>query len=99
MEKAFLKTPLGIAEIKGDEQGLAVISILNETREISSEIPTSLNNAVQQLQEYFAGERKEFQLKLNPQGTPFQKKSLAIATRNPFWKNHFLLRTFQKIGR
>ncbi|WP_339608922.1 methylated-DNA--[protein]-cysteine S-methyltransferase [uncultured Planktosalinus sp.] len=74
MEIAFLKTPLGIAEIKGDEMGLVSISILNDKIEYSSNVAPSLNDAIQQLQEYFAGERKEFQLKLNPQGTPFQKK-------------------------
>jgi|SRR5690554_4084877 len=98
MEKAFLQTPLGIAEIKGDEQGLVAVSVLNETLEISREIPASLNNAVQQLQEYFAGERKEFQLKLNPQGTPFQKKVWQSLLEIPFGKTISYLEHSRKLG-
>ena len=33
-----------------------------------------LKKAVSQLEEYFLGQRKEFTLPLNPQGTPFQKQ-------------------------
>lgn|SRR5690554_5968595 len=99
MDIAFLKTPLGIAEIKGDEQGLVAVSVLNEeTREISREIPASLINAVQQLQEYFAGERKEFQLKLNLQGTPFQKKVWQSLLETPFGKTISYLEHSKKLG-
>ena len=34
--------------------------------------PESLANAEHQLEEYFAGERKQFELKLDMHGTPFQ---------------------------
>ena len=99
MDIAFLKTPLGIAEIKGDERGLVAISVLNEeTREISREIPASLINAVQQLQEYFAGKRKEFQLKLNLQGTPFQKKVWQSLLEIPFGKTISYLEHSKKLG-
>lgn len=33
-----------------------------------------LQKAMQQLEEYFRGNRKQFDLPLNPQGTPFQQK-------------------------
>lgn len=75
MEIAYLQTPVGIAEFQGDEEGLASISILDENKPIGI-IPEILEDAVYQLKEYFEGSRQQFDLKLNPSGTDFQKKSV-----------------------
>ena len=71
-----IQTPLGIAIITGKENGIQRISITeNEEADISSlKIPDCLENAAIQLQEYFEGERTDFDLMLNPDGTDFQKK-------------------------
>lgn len=98
MEIAFLKTPLGIAEIKGDEMGLVSISILNDKIEYSSNAAPSLNDGIQQLQEYFGGERKEFQLKLNPHGTPFQKRVWESLLEIPYGKTTSYLELSRKLG-
>ena len=74
LQKAYLNTPLGIAEIQGNEAGISKIVITGEKTVPSEEIPSELNEAVLQLEAYFKGELKEFKLKLNPEGTPFQKK-------------------------
>ena len=43
VETVFLETPLGIASIAGDEDGVTKISILEDRKEkISSEIPNVL---------------------------------------------------------
>ncbi len=73
METAYIKTPLGIATIIGDENGISVISVADEG-EISNAIPTVLQEAVTQLNSYFEGKRTDFNFKLNPKGTDFQKK-------------------------
>ena len=73
METAYIKTPLGIATIIGDENGISVISVADEG-EISNTIPTVLQEAVTQLNGYFEGKRTDFNFKLNPKGTDFQKK-------------------------
>lgn len=98
MEVAFFQTPLGLAEIKGDKNGLASISILNEYQEISTPIPDSLKNAVQQLLEYFSGERQTFQLQLNPQGTPFQKRVWQALIEIPYGKTISYLALSRKLG-
>jgi methylated-DNA-[protein]-cysteine S-methyltransferase len=98
MKTALLQTPLGVAEIKGDALGVASVSILNETPDSNFEIPSSLTDTVQQLQEYFAGERKEFQLKLNPQGTPFQKRVWETLLEIPFGKTTSYLELSRKLG-
>jgi len=73
MKTAFIKTPLGTAKISGDDNGIASISILDEGT-ITRKIPVDLKEAANQLQDYFNGKRTNFDFKLNPQGTEFQKK-------------------------
>lgn len=65
LEKAHYKSPLGIIEIIGSEYGISSVKLKIELKEASKEIPTHLKACVQQLGEYFKGERKEFNLKLD----------------------------------
>lgn len=74
LQTTYYKTPIGTAKIVGDKNGIQSISVLDEDIETSKEIPKELQNCVTQLDEYFAGKRTEFDLKLNPQGTDFQQK-------------------------
>jgi methylated-DNA-[protein]-cysteine S-methyltransferase len=73
METVYIKTPLGIAAITGDVNGVSEITVLEEG-EVSAQIPVFLRDAVQQLQEYFNSQRTDFTFKLNPKGTDFQQK-------------------------
>ena len=75
MQEVYIETPLGITAIKGDKNGIASITVLDDkSLTPSKEIPPFLNESVIQLHEYFSGKRTEFTIKLNPQGTHFQKK-------------------------
>ncbi len=74
METAYIKTPIGGLEIKGDENGLASVHFLETEVEETSRNSEYLQATINQLLEYFEGTRTEFQLKLNPQGTDFQKR-------------------------
>jgi len=98
METAFLQTPIGIAEIKGDALGLSSVSILKETHVDTFEIHPSLIDAVQQLKEYFAKERKTFLLKLNLQGTPFQQKVWKTLLEIPYGERTTYLELSRKLG-
>ncbi|WP_108425233.1 methylated-DNA--[protein]-cysteine S-methyltransferase [Flagellimonas amoyensis] len=97
MEIAYLQTPVGIAEFQGDEEGLASISILDENKPIGI-IPAVLEDAVYQLQEYFEGSRRQFDLKLNPSGTDFQKKVWEALLEIPFGKTVSYLDLSKKLG-
>lgn len=97
MESAVIKTPLGFAEIKGDENGLISISVMDE-KQLSDIIPEVLEDAVYQLQEYFEGARKEFQLTLNPRGTDFQKRVWEELTNIPFGKTTSYLDLSKRLG-
>lgn len=85
MLQAYLKTPLGITEIIGDENGISRISISDHGNQ-SAEIPEVLQEAASQLKEYFVGERNQFTFKLNPEGTEFQKKVWLGLLEIPFGK-------------
>ncbi|MEL6484142.1 MAG: methylated-DNA--[protein]-cysteine S-methyltransferase [Bacteroidota bacterium] len=97
MEVAYFQTPIGFAELKGDEDGLASIKVLDETRAIDI-IPEVLEDAVYQFQEYFEKKRKQFDLKLNPQGTAFQKKVWQQLQEIPFGKTVSYLELSKTLG-
>lgn len=74
MYEAFHKTPLGFVRVRANEEGITSISIRDEECvETPSDSP-HINLALQQLDEYFEGSRKEFDLPLNQAGTAFQQQ-------------------------
>lgn len=86
MLQAYINTPLGIAEINGDENGISSILAFDEGKSVSETIPSELQEAVLQLQDYFDGKRKDFTFKMNPSGTEFQKKVWKGLLEIPFGK-------------
>ncbi len=98
MDTAYIETPLGVAKIEGDENGLQSISILNNVMETTEIIPETLEDAVYQLQEYFNGKREVFALELNPQGTDFQKKVWEALLQIPFGKTTSYLELSKTLG-
>ncbi|MEK6152725.1 methylated-DNA--[protein]-cysteine S-methyltransferase [Flavobacteriaceae bacterium 3-367] len=98
METAYMATPLGIAKLEGDEQGLNAISVLNDDLPIDPVIPQVLEDAVYQLQEYFDGKRKDFSLTLNPQGTEFQKRVWEALQHIPFGRTVSYLELSKTLG-
>ena len=97
METAYIKTPIGFAELKGDENGLASISILDQEQSLDI-IPEILEEAVYQFNEYFEGTRKTFDLILNPQGTDFQKKVWDALLKIPYGKTVSYLELSKTLG-
>jgi len=70
----YYKTPIGMARIVGDNDGISSITVTDSGEESSTSIPNCLQECVTQLEEYFQKKRTVFNLKLNPQGTDFQKE-------------------------
>lgn len=97
METCNIKTPLGIATVHGDEEGIAVISIADDGV-VSEEIPDILKVAVSQLQEYFEGKRTHFDFKMNPKGSEFQKKVWNGLLQIPFGKTMSYLDLAKQLG-
>ena len=97
METAYIKTPLGIATIIGDENGVSVISVADEG-EVSAIIPAILNDAISQLNDYFEGKRNDFTFKLNPRGTEFQQKVWKALLQIPYGKTRTYLEQSKILG-
>lgn len=75
MYKAYYQSPIGVFRITSDEDGILDISFEEEfQKEVCSELPAVLEAALKQLDEYFQGKRKTFDLKLKLNGTEFQQR-------------------------
>ncbi len=86
--KAYYKTDIGYLEITGNQEGVLSIDFLDEAPPKTKEIHPSLNETIKQLDEYFKGNRMEFDVKIHPQlkGTEFQKKVWNELKKIPFGK-------------
>lgn len=98
MEECIINSPLGYTKITGDENGISSIIVLNSDENVTDIIPLELEDCVQQLQEYFQGTRKNFDLQLNPEGTDFQKTVWDALLTIPYGKTLSYLELSKKLG-
>lgn len=92
--KLYYHSPIGIIELSGDQEGLQGCSFLPansrkaggepETELKPENAPEPLKEAWKQLDEYFSGQRRSFSVRLNLQGTPFQKRVWAELQKIPY---------------
>lgn len=75
-----MPSPVGELCLVGDDRFLTAI-VFGHGEDAPSPV---LYEAKRQLEEYFAGERREFDLPLQPEGTEFQKKVWAALTLIPY---------------
>ena len=84
--KMYLHTPVGELELVADTNGLCRISF-GKTAKASDiceeEIPV-LRKAIEQRSEYFAGQRKVFELPLSLRGTDFQLRDWNALLEIPY---------------
>lgn len=96
----FIASPIGELLLAGSEDALTTIR-LPAGRMMGGPAPDwrrdhgPFRRAARQLGEYFAGERRRFDLPLAPSGTPFQLEVLAALQRIPYGET----RTYGEIGR
>ncbi|MCG7500999.1 methylated-DNA--[protein]-cysteine S-methyltransferase [Tenacibaculum sp. Mcav3-52] len=102
LQTTYYKTPIGIAKIEGNENGVQSISVLDEnalpTISFHKKTPSCLQNCVMQLDEYFAGKRTDFDLQLNPQGTSFQQSVWNELLNIPFGRTRTYLEQTKQLG-
>ena len=82
-------TPIGQLTIAADDSGLRFVLFENNKydapgRQDWRRDAGATRPARDQLLQYFAGERRIFDLTLNPSGTDFQKKTWAMLAQIPF---------------
>jgi len=98
MSECIINTPLGVAKIIGDENGISSVSVLDSNEMVSTSIPENLQDCVFQLNEYFSEKRQEFNLKLNPNGTAFQKRVWDALQNIEFGKTLSYLKLSKQLG-
>lgn len=74
----YLETPHGRMLLVSSEKGLCGVHFVGQKHypkldRAWQRDPAALEQAKRELTEYFAGARKRFELRLDPQGTPFQR--------------------------
>lgn len=82
----YYQSPVGILRI--EEQDGYIISVTVADEPGNSTVPQTslLEKTVAQLDEYFEGKRKEFDLPLKQEGTPFQQKAWDYLSTIPYGK-------------
>ena len=82
-------TPIGKLHVAADDSGLRFVMFENNKyhaphQEDWKRDKVATKDAREQLLQYFAGERKEFDLMLNPVGTQFQIQTWNMLAKIPF---------------
>ena len=73
METSYYKSQIGILEIICENNALISLKILDKIEKAEKET-AFIKDIKMQLNEYFSGRRKIFDIKINPEGTGFQKR-------------------------
>ena len=81
----LVDSPIGPLLLTGDERGLRSLHMAPHTPDRAwREDPRPFADATLQLEQYFAGERTEFELELVPEGTPFQQQVWGLLREIPY---------------
>ncbi len=88
-QRAYVESPLGTLAIEGSERGLTEIDLLpaGERAPACTPVPGSVvAKAAEQLEEYFGGKRRDFDLQLDYETGGFERRVLAELVRVPYGK-------------
>ena len=85
METYYHKSLIGILELVCENNKLISLKLVNKKGPSSDEIEL-IKNIKSQLDNYFSGKLKYFDIKINPKGTDFQKKVWMELLKIPYGK-------------
>ena len=93
-------SPLGTILLEAEDEQLTVVSFRDDVTVAETGATTSsiLKTTIKQLDEYFAGTRKEFNLPLHPAGTAFQQKVWDQLIKIPFAETVTYLHMAKRLG-
>lgn len=103
MHYRYYDSPLCRLLLAGDEQGLRMLYMSpfegHEPGPDWREASSQLDDVMKQLDEYFAGKRKVFDVRLAPQGTEFQRQVWHALTQIPYGHTTWYADLAERIGR
>jgi methylated-DNA-[protein]-cysteine S-methyltransferase len=95
-----LRTVVGLLRVTADDRG--VVAVERVTKSVDAAGSTRANRhaekAVQQLREYFAGERRRFNVPLHLEGTKFQRRAWAEMSEIPYGTTISYAQQARRIG-
>lgn len=93
-------SPLGVLQLQEEDEKLTAVLFMNDSSIKETETTSSavLHETIQQLNEYFSGRRKTFDLPLNPSGTGFQQKVWLQLLQIPFAETITYLHMAKRLG-
>lgn len=94
----YYQYPAGFLRIEGEGEELTSINFSEKPSKATGASSEILKQTITQLDEYFHGERKEFTLRIKPQGTDFQKKVWSALSKIPFGQTSTYGRIADEIG-
>ena len=97
LDTIYYSSPLGLIEIQATALGLRAANFTNE--KILTEVENMYNQlAIKQLDAYFDGQIKDFDLPLDLEGTDFQKRVWNELLKIPFGKTKSYMDIARAIG-
>ena len=104
MNYRYVRSPIGEILVAGDSDGLKFVGFPDGKGRVEPDPSWQLDkdgfeDVTRQLGEYFAGKRKQFNLKLAPNGTPFQLQVLEALQQIPYGETRSYLDIATGIGK
>ena len=97
----YYHSPVGLLKISGTEDYITEVSFHDTTQKAEGKkknLPPMMIQCIEQLIQYFHGERRQFELPINQPGTNFQKEVWSELMQIPFGKTISYLDLARKIG-
>jgi methylated-DNA-[protein]-cysteine S-methyltransferase len=102
---AFYRSPLGLLRISATDTYVREVSFIdnlessgNSEEEMKGPLPTMLIQCIEQLIQYFQGQRRVFELPVHQEGTDFQKRVWNELTGISFGKTISYLEQSRRLG-
>ncbi|TWT17857.1 methylated-DNA--[protein]-cysteine S-methyltransferase [Luteimonas marina] len=102
---AFVDSPVGPLFVAADDDGLRAIEFRDNRHPVKRDGDwregdnATLRKAGRQLDEYFAGKRRAFDLPLSPHGTEFQRKVWSTLATIPYGETISYAQLAARVGR
>ncbi|MFA5805346.1 MAG: methylated-DNA--[protein]-cysteine S-methyltransferase [Melioribacteraceae bacterium] len=96
--KTFYNSPVGLIEICGTENSITSLYFIDEEFNPVVKSNQYIEKCVKQLDEYFKGKNKNFELNLQPEGTDFQKRVWDELLKIPYGETRSYMEITKLLG-
>jgi methylated-DNA-[protein]-cysteine S-methyltransferase len=94
---AYLSSPVGELEIHAEGDAITLVGFLHKSKKSQILTPV-IQTCLQELTEYFKGERKHFEVKIELRGSPFQQQVWNKLLEIPYGKTTYYADIAAKVG-